>query len=409
VSDRIVPGVRYLLPVFVLVGLAGGVALAEVWIAWRDPGLVSRDASGDEGLHFYRFHPDVGLFHKPGFTGEHGGVVYETNPKGLRGPMVDTERVPGRGRVVLLGDSLVWGFGVSEGESLADAIASVRPGVDVLNFGVAGFGTGQELMLLEAEALAYAPDRVVLVFTLANDVEDSFYPDSAASYPANIFHLVDGELRIDRFSLSPWARLGLWLRHNSYLVALVAQSRGREGGAANSVGESSVGKSNLGRLHATDFEGRAFAGRLSYLDHPALEVRHQARRGGLLAPTAANHYKVELVKALIREMARVTHAAGAELSVALAPFRAQLGGDPVLRANPLTAELRRFLEAEGIEHLDLLPVFIDSGVPVARIFFDGMHFSAEGNRMAGREIAEAWIPAGVYDSEADRSGTEPLD
>jgi len=311
--------------------------------------------------------------------------------------------------VVLLGDSLVWGFGVSEGESLADTIASIRPSVDVLNFGVAGFGTGQELMLLEAEALAYAPDRVVLVFTLANDVEDSFYPDSAAAYPANIFHLVNGELRVDRFALSPWARLGLWLRHNSNIVALVAQSRDRDSGGASSVGKSSVGKSNLGRLHATDFEGRAFAGRLSYLDHPDLEARHQARRGGLLAPTAANHYKVELVKALIREMARVTRAAGTELSVVLAPFRAQIGGDAVLRANPLTAELTRFLDAEGIDHLDLLPRLIDSGVPVGRIFLDGMHFSAEGNRMVGREIAEAWIPTGVYDSPADRSGTETLD
>ena len=406
-SGRVAPGTRYALPLFVLVGLAALVAIAEAVIAWSDPGLLSRDPRGDEGLHFYRFHPEVGLFHKPGFSSEYAGVVYATNSRGLRGPEIDVARVPERERVIVLGDSLVWGFGVAEGETLCDVIASLRPEVDVLNFGVAGFGTGQELMLLEAEGLAYRPDRVILVFTLANDVEDSFYPDSAESYPANIFHLVDGALQVDRFALSPWARLGLWLRHNSYVVAFAAHSRIREGAASSSIGES-----NLRRLRATDFEGTSFSVYFSgrdYLDHPGLEERHQARRGGLLAPSVLSHYKVELVKALILEMARMTSEAGAELSVVLAPFRSQLAPDPVLRANPLTVELSRFLEAEGIAHLDLLPLLLDSGASAERIFIDGMHFSAEGNRMVGRKIAEAWIPVGPYDPDDDHSRTESLE
>jgi lysophospholipase L1-like esterase len=348
--------------------------MAEAWIAWRDPGRLSRDASGDEGLHFYRFHPQVGLFHKPGFSGEHGGVVYVTNSRGLRGPETEIARVPGRARVVLLGDSLVWGFGVPEGETLSDAIASARPDVDVLNFGVAGFGTGQELILLEAEALAYTPDRVILVFTLANDVEDSYYPDSAQSYPANIFHLVDGRLQIDRFTLSPLARAGLWLRHNSYVVA------------------ASFSK------HLSD---------PGYLAHPDLESRHLARRGGLLTPNPLSYYKVELVKQLILAMAETTREAGAELTVVLAPFRAQLAPDPVLRANPLAVELSRFLEAEGIDHLDLLPVLLGSGASADQIFVDGMHLSAVGNRIAGEKIAEAWIPADPYDLQNDDLRVDP--
>ncbi len=91
-------------------------------------------------------------------------------------------------------------------------------------------------------------------------------------------------------------------------------------------------------------------------------------------------------------MARVTGNAGADFSVVLAPFRAQLSPDPVLRANPLTATLTSFLEAEDIEYLDPLPRLLDSFDPARPAFIDEIHFSAEGNRVLAELMAKAWIP-----------------
>lgn len=391
---------RLALPLLAIAALALVLGAAEAWLAWRDPGLLWRDpASGDDGLQFYRFHPEVGLFHKADFSGEYRGVVYSMNGDGLRGPEIARARTQGRPRVVVLGDSLVWGFGVPDGDSLCAALTQRRPDWDVLNFGVAGFGTGQELMLLEAEALAWRPDRVVLVFTLANDVADSFFPDSADAYPANLFSLGSAEggdlsLRVHRFELSRLDGLGLWLRHNSRVVAFAADAGFRGGapvaGAARaSEGgrrSSRVGESNRRRLEALEIDWSRFAS-LRYLEHPAARPELQARRGGLLAPTPEGHYQVELVKQLLLEIARVTRGAGAELLVVLAPFRAQLGGEPALRENPLTAELVRFLGREGVPKLDLLPELLASGLPADRIYLDPMHFSAEGNRLVAGLIA----------------------
>lgn len=392
-TPRLPARARYALPLLALGAVAAVVALAEIGIAHTDPGLIWRDpASGDDGLQFYRFHPEVGLFHKPSFRGEYRGVVYETNAMGLRGPALSREPDPDRPRILLLGDSLVWGYGVAADDTLRAALARLRPGLEWVNLGVAGFGTGQEWMLLRAEGLPLRPSRVVLLFTLANDVEDTFVPDSVAAYPANLFWLdPQGRLRVQRFELSPWERLGLWLRHHSYLVASLSSPTVGSEGSAPERGSSRLEDDYRRRLAALPLDLDRYAA-LDYLARPGLQRRHLARRGGLLAPTPLNHYKVELVKQILLAMDRDVRDAGAELVVVLAPFRAQLSGDPVLRDNPLAAELSRFLAEAGIVHLDLMPSLQGAGLPPDRLYLDGMHFSARGNRVVAAAVADALLP-----------------
>lgn len=47
--------------------------------------------------------------------------------------------------------------------------------VEVLNFAVGGYGTGQELVTLETTAMRYQPDLVLLQFSNANDVVDNSF------------------------------------------------------------------------------------------------------------------------------------------------------------------------------------------------------------------------------------------
>jgi hypothetical protein len=47
--------------------------------------------------------------------------------------------------------------------------------MDVINAGVAAYGTGQELLLFEHEAHRYQPDLVVLLFYVGNDVKNNSY------------------------------------------------------------------------------------------------------------------------------------------------------------------------------------------------------------------------------------------
>ncbi len=385
-------------------GLSGAVVLlfalavvgAERWIEMRDPELLWRNpVTGDDGMKFYRFHPKVGLFHKSDFAGDYLGVTYTMNALGARGPLIAHARQPGTPRILLLGDSVTWGFGVADDESLPAALSTRLRDVEVVNLGVAGFGTAQELVLLREEGLAYQPDHVVLVFTLANDVEDTYLPDTVASFPANFFYLdpdAPGGLGFAPFDLSPLQHLGLWLRHNSYLVSLAirAVSSAPEKGVRPGASQSAIEKSNRERLARIQPDPKGWAGRRHLVSNKGVARSNFAKRGGLLLPTPLNHYKVELVEALILAMRETCREAGVKFSVALAPFRAMVDPTSPMHDNPLRLELVRFLSSEGGIVLDLLPHLEASGVDESELFVDAMHLSAQGNRVVAEALAR-WL------------------
>lgn len=107
-------------------------------------------------------------------------VEYRINAAGLRGPEVTVEKPPDTRRVVVLGDSIAFGYWVAESdafprqlEALLNASRGGGPRVEVLNFGVPGYNLDQEIETLRARALAFSPDLVVVAFCL-NDLEGLF-------------------------------------------------------------------------------------------------------------------------------------------------------------------------------------------------------------------------------------------
>ena len=72
--------------------------------------------------------------------------------------------------IILLGDSYSWGYGVERGEMFADLLEDLLPATDVRNFGISGFATDQELLVLRKHGLLLHPDAVIVQITLANDL-----------------------------------------------------------------------------------------------------------------------------------------------------------------------------------------------------------------------------------------------
>jgi lysophospholipase L1-like esterase len=121
------------------------------------------------------------------------GVVYElkpsrqwvfqggrtaTNSHGFRGHEYALEKPPGTARIVGLGDSIMFGWGVNQEETYTNLLehdlgTPVRA-VEVLNLAVPGFNTMQEAALLEGKGLAFSPD-VVLVNYCLNDWAAPFF------------------------------------------------------------------------------------------------------------------------------------------------------------------------------------------------------------------------------------------
>src|SRR5439155_20733292 len=81
---------------------------------------------------------------------------------GFRGRRELLEAAGGR-RVVVLGDSMVFGVGVEEAERCTELLEALEPGWRVDNLGMVGYGPDLMLRALEAVGLDPPPDVVVLV------------------------------------------------------------------------------------------------------------------------------------------------------------------------------------------------------------------------------------------------------
>ncbi|MBK7877116.1 MAG: hypothetical protein IPJ77_15450 [Planctomycetes bacterium] len=148
--------------------VVGEVAARALWgapMAEREP-LMEVRANAERGFEMV---PDT--VH---FTYLHAVHV---NGLGLRGPE-HADAAPEDARVLVLGDSLVYGQGVGEDETLPSALEralSARAGAErrrarVWNGGVRSYNTEQELALLEELLPRVRPDVVVLCW-FANDLD----------------------------------------------------------------------------------------------------------------------------------------------------------------------------------------------------------------------------------------------
>lgn len=101
----------------------------------------------------------------------------KTNSLGMTGEETSIENLKNIKRVALLGDSNTFGFWASSFKnSFAGMVAKAlrENNMEVLNFGVPGYGVAQEEILLEEYAIKFKPSYVVLFFTNANDMKETY-------------------------------------------------------------------------------------------------------------------------------------------------------------------------------------------------------------------------------------------
>jgi hypothetical protein len=92
-------------------------------------------------------------------------ATYTTNAMGYRDRARSEVRTPGRTRVLVFGDSQIFGWGVAAGRRFTDLLEARRPELEVWNLGVLGYGFDQELLEYERRAESWNGDIVVLFAT----------------------------------------------------------------------------------------------------------------------------------------------------------------------------------------------------------------------------------------------------
>lgn len=167
------------------------------WLLSYQRQMIERSDQLQPGMILY--DPRLGWRLKPNWFGSHKhydyDVYYSINKFGFRGPPPPQT---GKLRFALVGDSFTFGQGVGDDQTFVHLLNEAGKGTEFLNFGVPGYSTDQQYLMIRERVGLFKPDVLVLVVYLANDLFDNErqYPlqgDHAKPY----FHLhPDGGLEL---------------------------------------------------------------------------------------------------------------------------------------------------------------------------------------------------------------------
>jgi lysophospholipase L1-like esterase len=314
----------------------------------------------DNEFSFYEYHPVLGWKGAPGAEGTLITTESETevrfNSAGLRDDEYSLAKPEGVTRIAVLGDSFAWGYGVEQDENFAAVLETqlneAGHAVEVLNFGLTGYGTDQDYLAYLELARAYEPDIVILAF-YENDVLEVANLQMYG-YPKPFFLLEDGELLLAN---TPIAEPQDWLATREFGPSAL----GGAGTLKNRV------YSNVASIHLVRF----VLGKWKL----ATQTKDAYSQNADAWPKT---------QALMTALNEEVTADGAQMVLLLIPTQWE-----ILRVQPWAFELDdliAFMEAEnpGVPVVDPRPALRrpDEGTPAEMYFeFNGSHWTADGHAL----------------------------
>ncbi len=308
---------------------------------------------------------ELGWITRANYVGEQslpGGerVTVRTNRLGFRDAEIPEPRDPWRYRIVVLGDSFAFGYGVPVEARIGEVLTRLADGrLETINLGVTGYSTDQELLLWRRFGVPLAPDAVVLMYT-GNDPRGNALA-VGFGHPKPVFRLRDERLELQNV---PVPRSGAVLRLK-YALA-------RHSALYNLLRE---------RLGATL--------RWTGVNRLVLDERIAGDGGpGVERSVAAR----EITRRLILEFVKEVRAVGARPIVLICTPGPALAA--TIAENSVLFAWCRDLR---IECLDTAPGFRSRELaePEVQLFqADQHHWTAEGHGLAARLLFEAIGPLG---------------
>jgi lysophospholipase L1-like esterase len=151
----------------------------EVFLQVVDPGgfadLEDHERFSEE---LFRKGEDGALHLVPGVTTSYLGREVKVSEQGLRNRIVEVPKPAGTFRILVIGDSVPFGWGVGEGEAfpavlerlLREHSSADNRRYEVVNGGSPGWGFYEEFLWLHDRGISFEPD-VVVQCIINNDVE----------------------------------------------------------------------------------------------------------------------------------------------------------------------------------------------------------------------------------------------
>lgn len=340
-------------------------------VEFAQPGGSASDRRG-----FHEPRPDRAWLYglRPGAEGTleiSGDTLYRINSDGFRDLERKRPKPAGVFRIILLGDSVGFGYGIDASEIFTTVLErklaeyAGGPQIEVLNLAVSGYNPYTEAALLRDVGRSYQPDLVVVQFCI-NDLNDpTLHFDAQAR-----LHL--GTIPDAAFP-DPEARRS---EHQSASAALSLCRRSRICARVDDL------------LLATTSSAPDKA----------------AERAAAVAVDGSDGPEWPWIEALYGEMAETSRSLGAEFAVLAFPYPAQLNGLDGSRdatslrgaadgneardrvPQPVRARLLDAGKRNGWHTIDPLPRFRRAAAQRQKLFIDWWHPTSLGHRLAAEEI-----------------------
>lgn len=373
---------------------------------------VALRVSGFTYFNPYIADRDVGYSLRPGAEGwwQKEGLTYvKINSHGFRDREHTIAKPPDTLRIAVLGDSYGEAFQVPLENAfwsvmerkLQECPQAARSKVEVLNFGVSGFSTARELILLQKRVWQYSPDVIVLLVTTGNDVRDNSRTLNAyANLPLPYFVSQDGRLILDdsllaarnrtltfRLQQSFIGKSFNWFQNHLRLLGLIYTARE----AYQASRQASSQESDHQKQQAENVRS---AGELG-LDS---EVYREP-----VNPDWNDAWRV--TEALIVQMRDEVRAKGAKFLVVTGSMGIQVSPDPDTRQESMNRlgirslfypdqRIKALGEREGFKVLNLAPALAEYASR-NKVFLHGAgdakgrgHWNEIGHRLAGELVAQ---------------------
>ena len=305
---------------------------------------------GDAEL-LWRLEPDT-LFESPAGT-------TRINSVGLREDLEpDQTKGPGEKRIVVTGDSSIYGWGVRDNETYAvyleRELRSRLPGkrLEVINLGVPGYSTEQTIRLLDRVGWSYEPDLVV-VSNIFSDCNIDAFQDRAA------LKMTSGEgsplwnSRLYCAAYMPWMRYQAGLNQSTNAVLMPGIPTGANQAVSLEKIDTVI---DLSRVPLADY--------IENLDR--IHTDAAARGAEMLLAPLAQEWDVGI------------------WNVPMPPPTEE----QVLPWFPYRDAQEKWSEEQGVGRIYFPEVFAQSDVQKQTLFVDNMHPSAVGTALMARAVAE---------------------
>ncbi len=359
-----------------IVGLGITLLVAEGSLRLFIPAYVA--SAGIERNYFCRFDHEIGWRPLPDISGRHQrhgfSVLVHQNQFGLRGPnTMRREKTSSIPRMLVLGDSFVWGYGVDQQRIFTDPRVH-QSGKELINFGVSGYGTDQEFLFYLREGTLFEVDEVMLVLTPYNDVTNNLASEQYDKFKP-YFTLSDHQLVLhtDHIRENTLQSAIDWVWSHSRVVNLFdkAYRTGLNWWFVRHV-ENGAGVTSTGVLNAA-------------------QVSSREREG------------IRLTMRIIENLRDAVLSNGARFSVVFVPYKPHILNN-ISHNHPLVPLLAEKLDESQIDYYEPYFIFLhDEGAKHLFNEYDN-HFSPTGHALFGKVLVDPIVgdtARNLYSPEAE--------